>query len=134
MSNSSGEKHPFLDDLADDAELDGTVMRGSISGRERIKRVVEAVGTLYASQTPTFYGAIGLRHFLQYRATLRSGLELEAVGVIERDEAGLVRRVTITVAPLDAALSLSAELGRLIGKEFGGNLFYGASIAETALP
>nr|WP_250814264.1 hypothetical protein [Neorhizobium tomejilense] len=128
MSSSNGEKHPFLDDLADDAELRGTVLRRPVSGRDNIKRLVEAVGTLYASQTPTFYGGIGQRHFLQYQATLRSGLNLEAVGVIERDESGLVRRVTMTFAPLDAALSLSAGLGGIVGQELGGDLFYDASI------
>ena len=29
MSSSNGEEHPFLDDLADDAELRGTVLRPS---------------------------------------------------------------------------------------------------------
>lgn len=132
MSSSNGEKHPFLDDLADDAELRGTVMRRPVSGRDNIKRLVEVVGTLYASQTPTFYGAIGQRHFLQYKATLRTGLDLEAVGVVERDEAGLVRRVTMTFAPLDAAVSLSAGLGGIIGQEFGDDLFYNASVDEIA--
>ncbi|MER9140929.1 hypothetical protein NKI20_32720 [Mesorhizobium sp. M0830] len=112
MSSDKQEKHPFLDDLADDAELSGTVMRRSVSGRDHIKRLVEAVGTLYASQTPTFYGAIGQRHFLQYQATLRNGLKLEAVGVIERDDAGLVQRVTMTFAPLDAAVVAVGGIGR----------------------
>jgi hypothetical protein len=132
MSSSNGEKHPFLDDLADDAELRGTVLRRPVSGRDNIRRLVEAVGTLYASQTPTFYGAIEQRHFLQYQATLRSGLDLEAVGVIERDKTGLVRRVTMTFAPLDAALSLSTGLGGLIRQEFGDDLFYNASVNDVA--
>lgn len=132
MTSSNGERHPFLDDLADDAELRGTVLRRPVSGRDNIKRLVETVGTLYASQTPTFYGAIGHRHFLQYKATLRTGLDLEAVGVIERDETGLVRRVTITFAPLDAAVSLSAGLGGIVGEEFGDDLFYNASVNEIA--
>ncbi|MEK1896888.1 MAG: hypothetical protein AAAB20_27030 [Rhizobium sp.] len=132
MSSSNGEKHPFLDDLADDAELRGTVLRRPVSGRDNIKRLVEAVGTLYASQTPTFYGAIDQRYFLQYNATLRTGLDLEAVGVIERDETGLVRRVTMTFAPLDAAVSLSAGLGGVVGQSFDGDLFYDASVNEIA--
>ena len=82
MTGSNGEKHPFLDDLADDAELTGTVLRRPVSGPDNIKRLVGAVGTLYASQTPTFYGAIDQRHYLQYKATLRAGLDLDAVGVI----------------------------------------------------
>ncbi|MGO8257068.1 hypothetical protein [Rhizobium ruizarguesonis] len=132
MTGSNGEKLPFLDDLADDAELRGTVLRRPVSGRDNIKRLVEAVGTLYASQQPTFYGAIDQRHFLQYQATLRTGLDLEAVGVIERDETGLVQRVAMTFAPLDAAVSLSAELRDIVGEEFGDNLFYDASVNEIA--
>lgn len=132
MSTDKQEKHPFLDDLADDAELRGTVLRHPITGRDRIKRLVEAVGTLYASQTPTFYGAIGPRHFLQYQATLRNGLELEAVGVVERNDAGVVHRVAMTFAPLDAALSLSAGLGRILEQELGRDLFHDASTIEIA--
>jgi len=54
------------------------------------------------------------------------------VGVIERDETGLVRRVTMTFAPLDAALSLSAGLGDIVGEEFGNDLFYDASANKIA--
>ena len=132
MSSSNGERHPFLDDLADDAELRGTVLRRPVSGPDNIKRLVGAVGTLYASQTPTFYGAIDQRHYLQYKATLRAGLDLDAVGVIERDETGLVRRVTMTFAPLDAALSLSLGLCSIVGEEFGDDLFFDASVNEIA--
>jgi len=54
------------------------------------------------------------------------------VGVIERDETGLVRRVTMMFAPLDAALSLSAGLGGIVGEEFADDLFYDASVNEIA--
>ncbi|WP_188112705.1 hypothetical protein [Rhizobium tropici] len=43
--------------------------------------------------------------------------------MIERDETGLVRRVTMTFAPLDSAVSLSAGLGGIVGEEFDGDLF-----------
>lgn len=54
------------------------------------------------------------------------------MGVIERDETGLVRRVTMMFAPLDAALSLSAGLGGIVGEEFADDLFYNASMNEIA--
>ncbi|MGO8419227.1 hypothetical protein ACC807_08040 [Rhizobium ruizarguesonis] len=54
------------------------------------------------------------------------------MGVIERDETGLVQRVAMTFAPLDAAVSLSAELRGIVGEEFGDNLFYDASVNEIA--
>ncbi|WP_245441793.1 hypothetical protein [Rhizobium leguminosarum] len=126
MSGSSGEKHPFLDDLADDAELRGTILRRPVSGRDNIKRLVEA-GAAHllrrdrSAPLPAIQGNTSLRP-----------LDLEAVGVIERDETGLVRRVTMTFAPLDAALSLSAGLGDIVGKGLGDDLFYTASVKRIA--
>ncbi|MGO8035415.1 hypothetical protein [Rhizobium leguminosarum] len=54
------------------------------------------------------------------------------MGVIERDETGHVQRVTMTFAPLDAAVSPSAELGGIVGKELGDDLFSDASVNEIA--
>ncbi|WP_260690360.1 hypothetical protein [Rhizobium leguminosarum] len=55
-----------------------------------------------------------------------------SLGVIERDETGHVQRVTMTFAPLDAAVSPSAELGGIVGKELGDDLFSDASVNEVA--
>ena len=51
MSASNGERHPFLDDLTADAELTSTLMRRAVTGRENIKKLIAAVGSLYKSQT-----------------------------------------------------------------------------------
>lgn len=48
MSNTQGERHPFLDDLNADAELTSSVLRGSLR-RDEIKLAVNTVGTFYAS-------------------------------------------------------------------------------------
>lgn len=85
----------------------------------------------------TEMGTSGCRHGVHLNVQLhsvksRTGLDLEAVGVIERDETGLVQRVTMTFSPLDAAVSLSAELGGIVGEEFGDDLFYDASMNEIA--
>lgn len=56
MSSTHQERHPFLDDLTAEAELISSVLRGPVIGREEIRRVVDAVGTFYVEQTPTFYG------------------------------------------------------------------------------
>ncbi len=55
MTEAKHDRHPFLDDLAPDAELRSTVLREPVFGREKIKRLVAAVGSLYKSQTPTFF-------------------------------------------------------------------------------
>jgi hypothetical protein len=113
---AAGSKHPFLDDLTAATELRSTIMRQPVKGSAAIKRIVDAVGTLYVSQTPTFFGPTGNddRHVLQYEAVLRNGRKIEAVGIIERNKDGTVHRVTMTFAPLDSALSLSAGVGAAV--------------------
>ena len=123
MTDAPKPKHPFLDDLAPNATLTGSLMRRPIVGRENIQRAVHATGTLYASQTPTFLGAIGNRTFLQYDAALHSGLELHAVAVIDRDDDGAVQAVSVTMGPLDAVLSLSGRLGPLLEADLGRDTF-----------
>jgi hypothetical protein len=73
MSHTPGERHPFLDDLTADAELISSPLRGLVIGRDRIRLAVDAVGSFYASQTPTFLQSVGSRLFLEYEAHLTNG-------------------------------------------------------------
>ncbi|MCV3205595.1 hypothetical protein OHD62_06440 [Mesorhizobium sp. YC-39] len=123
MSGTDTTRHPFLDDLTSEAELTGTVLRKSVRGRENVRRVVEAVGKLYSSQTGTFLASVQGRTFVQYDAMLRNGLSLQAVAVIERNDDGSVPRVNVSMSPLASVLSLSAQLGTQIGQDLGGDHF-----------
>jgi hypothetical protein len=123
MSGTDIARHPFLDDLTPDAELSGTVLRKAVRGRENIRRVVDAVGKLYSSQTATFLAGVQGRTFLQYDATLRNGLALQAVAVIERNDDGSVPRVNVSMSPLAAVFSLSAQLGAQLEQDLGGDHF-----------
>jgi hypothetical protein len=99
MTNNTPARHPFLDDLTLDAELLSTVLRKPISGRENIKRVVEAVGSFYKSQTPISFDSAGTRGFLQYEAVLGNGLIIHGTAVIEHNPDGSVQRVSVTFSP-----------------------------------
>lgn len=110
MSHTQEGRHPFLDDLTPDAELVSSVTRKPVTGREAIRVVVDAVGTFYASQTPTFAGTVGSRLFLEYEAVLTSGETLNAVVVVEHAADGAVPRVSVRMSPLGAVLSLAAQL------------------------
>jgi hypothetical protein len=123
MTNNTPARHPFLDDLTLDAELLSTVLRKPISGRENIKRVVEAVGSFYKSQTPISFDSAGTRGFLQYEAVLGNGLIIHGTAVIEHNPDGSVPRVSVTFSPLGAALSLAGRLGGLLDKDLGEGLF-----------
>jgi hypothetical protein len=117
--SEAGTKHPFLDDLAIDAELSGTALRMPIRGRDNIRRVVDAVATQYISQTPRFLIKTGDRTFLGYDAELHDGQALQALAVIDHDADGSVPSVMVFVSPLSAALSLSAHLDGAFGAQTG---------------
>jgi hypothetical protein len=48
-------------------------LRGPVIGRDKIRLAVDAVGSFYASQTPTFLQSVGSRLFLEYEAHLTNG-------------------------------------------------------------
>ncbi|WP_413726637.1 hypothetical protein [Sodalis sp. RH16] len=123
MAHEAHQRHPFLDDLTSDAEMTGTALRRPVYGRENIKKLIETVATLYKSQTPIFLETVGSRSFLQYEAELTNGMPLTGVAVIERNAQGGVHRVSITMSPLGPVLSLSGQLGALLGNDVGEDLF-----------
>ena len=123
MAHTQDERHPFLDDLTTDAELVSSVLRGPVSGRDEIRLAVNAVGTFYASQTPTFAQTVGSRLFLEYEAVLTSGENLSAVVVVEHNSDGSVPRVSVRMSPLDAVLTLAGHLREALSKQLPENLF-----------
>jgi hypothetical protein len=123
MSNDQGQRHPFLDDLTVDAELTSSVLRGSVIGRDQIRRAVDAVGTFYASQTPTFLQTVGSRLFLEYEAVLTNGERLNAVVVVDHNPDGSVPRVSVRMSPLGSVLSLAASLRGALSQQLPESLF-----------
>jgi hypothetical protein len=123
MSNDQGQRHPFLDDLTVDAELTSSVLRGSVIGRDQIRRAVDAVGTFYASQTPTFLQTVGSRLFLEYEAVLTNGERLNAVVVVDHNPDGSVPRVSVRMSPLGSVLSLAASLRGALSQQLPQSLF-----------
>lgn len=121
--SAQAERHPFLDDLTADALLVSSVLRGPITGREDIRRVVDAVGTFYALQTPIFVQDIGSRLVLEYEATLTSGEELSAAVIVEHNPDGSVPRVSVRMSPLGAVLSLAAGLRERLSKQLPETVF-----------
>ncbi|WP_342712507.1 hypothetical protein AAFG13_15325 [Bradyrhizobium sp. B124] len=117
MSHPQTERHPFLDDLTADAQLLSSVLRGPVTGRDAIRRVVDAVGTFSVSQTPTFVQDVGSRLVLEYEATLTSGEKLSAAVIVEHNPDGSVPRVSVRMSPLGAVLSLAAGLRERLSKQ-----------------
>ena len=123
MSNAEGERHPFLDDLTADAVLVSSPLRGPVIGRDEIRLAVAAVGSFYASQTPTFLQSVGSRLFLEYEALLTNGEKLTAIVVVDHNPDGSVPRVSVRMSPLGAELSLAAHLREALSKRLPEHLF-----------
>ncbi|MDL2400686.1 hypothetical protein [Rhizobium mayense] len=123
MSHTQDERHPFLDDLTADAELTSSVLRGSVIGRDQIRLAVNAVGTFYASQTPTFLQTVGSRLFLEYEAVLTNGEKLSAVVVVDHASDGSVPKVSVRMSPLGSVLSLAAHLRGALSGQLPEELF-----------
>ena len=123
MPNTHQERHPFLDDLANDAELISSVLRGPVVGRDEIRRVVDAVGTFYAKQTPTFMEIVGSRTLLEYEAILTSGERLNAAVIINRDPDGSIPRVSVRMAPVDTVVSVAGHLKSALSGQLPEQLF-----------
>ena len=123
MSPIQPDRHPFLDDLTADAELVSSVLRAPVIGRDEIRLAVDAVGTFYVSQTPTFVQAVGSRLFLEYEAVLTSGETLSAVVVVDRNTDGSVPRVSVRMSPLGAVLTLATYLQESLSKQLPEHVF-----------
>ncbi|MEH2487969.1 hypothetical protein [Bradyrhizobium sp. AZCC 2230] len=123
MSHPRPERHPFLDDLTADAELVSSVLRGPVTGRDDIRRVIDAVGTFYASQTPTFVQNVGSRLFLEYEAILNSGEKLSAAVIVDHNPDGSVPRVSVRMGPLGTVLSLATGLRKRLSNQLPERLF-----------
>lgn len=123
MPNDQSQRHPFLDDLTADAELTSSVLRGPVVGRDEIRLAVNAVGSFYASQTPTLLQTVGSRLFLEYEAVLTSGEHLNAVVVVDHNPDGSAPRVSVRMSPLGAVLSLAAALRGALSEQLPESLF-----------
>ncbi len=113
--NTTAESHrsSFLDELAHDASLTGTITLKPVTGMEEIARVLAAVGSLYASQTFTFEATVGEREFLEYDAELIGGIEVHAIVALTRNKQGKVSHIDVGHGPLDGAIEMSARLSEL---------------------
>jgi hypothetical protein len=118
-----GQRHPFLDDLAEDARFSSSILRRPLSGRDVILKAVRTTGGLYVRQTPRFLDTVGDRTVFGYEFELAGGVEGSGLAVIDRDGSGAVRHVEVLFSPLGALLALAAGSRDLLSAELGADIF-----------
>ncbi len=120
-SNDAGPKftdyYPeWLNHLAEDVTLEGSLLEGVVHGREAVRDIVVAIRSLYDRQEWFFAGEVGDNVFLEdYVATVR-GEPLGCVVLVMHNDDGQVGRITAGYRPRSSLLLLS----RLLGEKFAG--------------
>ncbi len=116
----------WLDNLADDATVEGSLLDGAVQGAEAVRSIVVAIRSLYDRQEHKFAGPYGDNGFLEdYIAQVR-GEPIGCVVLVTRNAAGQTQHVVAGYRPPSSLLLLS----RLLREKFAGTP-YGEQFAAT---
>jgi hypothetical protein len=103
----------WLDNLADDVTIEGSLLDGAALGPDAVRTIVGAIRTLYERQQFNFAGAYGDNGWLEdYVAQVR-GEPIGCAVVVTRNAAGQTQHVAANYRPRSSLLLLS----RLVGEQ-----------------
>jgi hypothetical protein len=106
----------WLDNLADDVTVEGSLLDGAVKGAEAVRTVIVAIRGLYDRQEFNFAGPCGDDGFLEdYIAQVR-GEPIACLNLVTRNAAGKTRHIAANYRPRSSLLLLS----RLLGEKFAG--------------
>jgi hypothetical protein len=109
----------WVDNLAPDATLEGSLLSGVVQGAEAVRTIVLAIRSVYDVQAHKFAGDFGDNGFLEdYVARVR-GEPLGCVVLVTRNAAGQTQHVTAGYRPRGSLMLLS----RLVGEKLAGRPF-----------
>jgi len=106
----------WLDKLADDVTLEGSMMDGFVQGAAAVRTVVVAIRTVYDYQAFHFAGPYGDNGWLEdYTAGVR-GEPIGNITVVTRNATGQAQHIVGNYRPRSTLLVLS----RLLGEKLAG--------------
>lgn len=100
----------FAATFAPDVALHASALRRPLTGRDDVTYLMGEASQIYEDLEFVHEAGTDRLTFLEWRAHTHSGVPLEGVTVLERDDDGLISRVGIHHRPLDGVLAFSAEL------------------------
>ena len=106
----------WLDNMADDATVEGSMLDGAVQGAEAVRSVVLAIRSLYDRQEHKFAGPYGDNGFLEDYVAAVHGEPIGCVVLITRNAAGQTQHVVASYRPRSSLLHFS----RLLGEKFAG--------------
>ena len=105
----------WLDNLADDVTVEGSMLDGAVQGAEAARAIVVGIRTLYGdSQEFHFVGPCGDDGWLEDYIARVDGRPLGCVVLITRNAAGQTQHIVASYRPRSTVLLFS----RLLGEKF----------------
>jgi hypothetical protein len=116
----------WLDNLADDVTLEGSLLDGAVQGPEAVRTIVVTIRSLYDHQEFNFAGPHGDNGWLEdYIARVR-GEPIGCVVLVTRNADGQTQHIAANYRPRSSLLLVS----RLLGEKFAGTP-YGEQFAAS---
>ena len=106
----------WLDNLADDAILEGSLLDGAVQGAEAVRSVVLTIRSMYDRQEFKFAGPYGDNGFLEHYVAEVRGQPLGFVVLVTRNAAGQTQHVVASYRPRSSVMLFA----RLLAEKFAG--------------
>ena len=106
----------WLDNMADNATVEGSMLDGAIQGAEAVRSVVLAIRSFYDRQEFKFAGPYSADGFLEDYVAEVHGEPIGCVVLVTYNAAGQTQHVVASYRPRSSLLLFS----RLLGEKFAG--------------
>ena len=106
----------WVNNMADDATVEGSMLDGAVQGAEAVRSVVLTIRSLYDRQELKFAGPYGDNGFLEDYVAEVSGEPIGCVVLVTRNAAGQTQHVVASYRPRSSLLLFA----RLLSEKFAG--------------
>ena len=106
----------WLDNMADDATVEGSMLDGAVQGADAVRSVVLTIKSLYDRQEFKFVGPYGNNGWIEDYVAEVHGEPIGCVVLISYNASGQTQHVVASYRPRSSLLLFS----RLLGEKFAG--------------
>jgi len=110
---------PWLDNLADDVTIEGSLLDGAAEGPDAVRTIVGAIRSFYEHQQYNFAGPYGDDGFLEDYTARVDGEPIGCAVLVTINGAGQTQHVAANYRPRSSLLLLS----RLMGEKLTGTAY-----------
>ena len=114
----------FASAMAEDIVLEAATLMKPVQGVEHVKVVMEAASSYYVYCNFTSQATQGNKTYLEWEVLTHSGLKMNGVTVLTKNDKGQLAHVSIHHRPLHQAIIFSREMGKRVEGKVPIDHFY----------